>query len=144
MSAHLEIFGLSELRQLLRALPDALVAEASRIVQRNAEIAETQLIQAYPPKTVQEHQLGLREGVRLDVHDSRFGVEAELKSRSPVAHLWEFGTVERFTAEGWPRGHMPANQNHGLVTIARRTRTQIIVELSELVVRHGLHVTRTA
>src|SRR5262249_59050369 len=118
MSMTVELTGLTELLTALRDLPQELVTEATTIVEHHAETARAQLVQRYPPKQITEG-LGLREGVELEMLTSSYGVHARLRSRSPAAHLWEFGTQDRHTQEGWNRGRAPEHDG-GLGPIAER------------------------
>jgi hypothetical protein len=136
MLVHLQLDGLAELRAALRQLPADLVDDAAAIVEDTTDRAMTALLQSYP-----EGETGhLRRGVKKTIEKGVFGVEGLVKSTSPHAHLWEFGTVVRHTARGWNRGRAPRHYNEGLVGIATRERRRMNQGLVELVRSAGFEV----
>lgn len=136
MSVRLVFEGLDAFKAALRQLPEDLTAEGADLVERHTEITETRLVQSYP--------LGdsgnLRRGVSSTVDRSRGGVIGRVVSKSPHAHLWEFGTQVRKTAQGWNRGSGPAHFNQGLVGIASQERRRLNTELIDVLERAGFTV----
>src|SRR5262245_46526023 len=141
MSMKVEFAGLEDLMIQLRNLPRDLADQGGDIVENHAEIARAQLVQRYPPDPPPPTKqitkgLGLREGVELEVRRNPFGTVAILHSKSPDAHLWEFGTEDRATQQGWDRGRAPEHDG-GLVPIAERTRRALNQDLYALLERNG-------
>jgi hypothetical protein len=64
-----------------------------------------------------------------------------VKSTSPHAHFWEFGTQNRTTSKGWNRGKLKDQYNRGLVGISIRERAKLNAKLVELVRKAGFDVT---
>jgi Bacteriophage HK97-gp10, putative tail-component len=128
--------NLAEFRAALRNLPKELAAEAAPVVDHATEVTAASLFQSYP--------LGgtgnLRKGVKHSVERSAFGVIGTVKSTSPHAHLWEFGTQNRRTRQGWRRGAAPAHYDRGLVGIATRWRRRMNEQLIGIVKRAGFQV----
>lgn len=129
--------GLDELRRQLKALPADLAHEAREHVIEAAESAATALRQVYPPGPTGR----LRRGVKVTVKQTEAAVVATLKSTAPEAHLWEWGTQNRRTQQGWNRGAAPAHYNQGVVGIGLRHRRRLNGQLVELVKRNGFEVT---
>jgi len=138
MSMKVEFAGLEELMIELRNLPRDLADQGGDIVEHHAETARAQLVQRYPPKQITKG-LGLREGVELEVRRNPFGTVAILHSKSPAAHLWEFGTEDRQTQKGWDRGRAPEHDG-GLVPIAERNRRALNQDLYALLERNGFTI----
>jgi hypothetical protein len=91
-------------------------------------------VQTYP----KGETANLRRGVKTTIEHGAFGVAGTVKSTSPHAHLWEFGTAVRHTARGWNRGK---EQSHdGLVAIAVRERRRMYERLVALVRSAGFEV----
>ncbi len=136
----LELEGLSELRAALRALPVELADKGADLVDGATERTAASLVQAYPPGPSGK----LRRGVSHTVTRSAGGAIGTVVSRSPEAHLWEFGTQNRRTRQGWNRGRGPAHHNEGLVGIAQRERRTLTGELVDLVRAGGFEVSGDA
>jgi hypothetical protein len=130
----LEWQGLTEVRQALLHLPADLTSDATPIVDHATETAATSLRQAYPLGETGK----LRQGVKVSVRASAAAVVGEVKSTSPHAHLWEFGTQNRHTRKGWFRGRETPHQ--GLVGIAVRVRRRMNEQLIALVKAAGFDV----
>jgi hypothetical protein len=128
--------GLDALRLALRNLPATLTEEASDVVDDATEITASSLRQSYPLGDTGN----LRAGVTATVERNRFGVVGVVKSTSPHAHLWEFGTQNRRTHQGWNRG-LVGEHRDGLVPIAQRNRRRMNGTLVELVRSAGFEVT---
>lgn len=105
MSASLQLDGVAEMRAALEALPETLAREElGPIVRATADGLVSELKATYP-----KHDGVLAD--RVVVEDSRAGtgLRAKVRSKAPHAHLYEYGTVRRFTARtGANRGTMPA------------------------------------
>lgn len=129
--------GLAELKAALRQLPEGLRAEGAEIVDDTAEITASSLRQAYPLGDTGK----LRAGVSVKTEHTPYGTIGIVRSRSPHAHLWEFGTQNRVTRQGWRRGRMPAHKADGLAAIAVRNRRRMYQRLIQLVQRAGFEVT---
>jgi len=145
MPVRLKFDGLDELVVALRNVPERLADQASDIVIRHAEVAETRLKQIYPPSrnpSGRKRHITLREGVKLDVDINPFGTIAILRSTSPLAHLWEFGTKNRVTQADWKRGAGPPHHGQGVITIASDERHRMNMELVQLLIREGFQITQ--
>jgi len=135
MANRIELEGLDEFKAMLQALPETLANEASEIVDHYAEITAASLRQLYPIGD----RGNLRKGIKIKVERGRFAVGRTVRSSSAHAHLWEFGTQNRFTRRGWRRGRELPHE--GLVSIAIRNRKRMIADLIELVKRRPFEVT---
>lgn len=136
MPVRLQLDGLTELRAALRQLPAELTDDAAAIVEDTTDRTETALVQTYPKGATGN----LRRGVKKTVAKGSFGVQGTVKSTSPHAHLWEFGTAVRHTARGWNRGKAPSHAREGLVAIAVRERRRMNQRLVDLVRSAGFEV----
>lgn len=130
--------GFDELRAGLRALPRDMARDARTRVYAAANGAAEDLRGSYPEKSG-----NLRRGVKVTLKDEDFAVEATVKSTSPHAHLWEFGTQVRRTQRLLNRGSAPAHFNQGLVGIAQRHRRALNEDLKDIVRKSGFDVTGT-
>ena len=137
MSSKLELKGLTELQRALRNLPEDFRQEADVIVQAQSEEAQRQIRQAYP-----EGPTGnLRRGVSREINSSKFTSRAIVRSRAKHAHLFEHGTQNRKTAQGWNRGAMPDAPDHQrMIPIVIRRRRAMVAALKDLVRRAGFKV----
>lgn len=133
----LRIDGLDELKEALRQLPAELAAEAADAIDNTVEVTAASLVQSYPRGDTGN----LRNGVKHSVIRSDFGAVGEVKSTSPHAHLWEFGTQNRTTRQGWNRGKLEAQYNRGLVGISLRERKKLNEQLIGIVRKAGFVVT---
>ena len=137
-TAKVTLTGFTELLTDLDAMrPQSLAEEAFEIVDDAVETAAASLIQAYPLGETG----GLRRGVKKSVKQTRTGVVGTVKSTAPHAHLWEFGSEVRATREGFHRGRMPSQYNHGLVGIALRWRKRMRAQLVAILTTKKLAVT---
>lgn len=136
MSASIQWSGLEEFKKDLRNMPADLADEAGDPVEDAGEHTASSLIQSYPLGDTGN----LRGGVSVTTERSQFGVSSIVKSKSPHAHLWEFGTENRKTRQGWPRGTGPEHERQGLVPIAQRNRRTMYQQLKALLVAHGFQV----
>jgi len=133
----IELTGLKELREALQKLPEDLAAEGRQIVENHTEFTANSLAIAYPLGETGN----LRKGIKTEYINSRFGTVGRVRSTSPHAHLWEFGTQDRRTREGWSRGRVtPRGKEEGLVPISERWRKKMNQALVELVRRAGFEV----
>jgi hypothetical protein len=134
----IELTGLDELREALKQLPEDLAAEGQQIVENHTEFTANSLAIAYPIGDTGN----LRKGIKTEYTHTRFGTVGRVRSTSPHAHLWEFGTQDRETREGWKRGQVtPRGKETGLVPISERWRKVMNRALVELVKRAGFQVT---
>jgi hypothetical protein len=150
MNVAVRVTGLEELRAALVQLPDKIEQQANDEVKRTMNEAAAALIQAYPVGTAGRYYKGqaidpggLRRGVKKRFRINRRGfATGTVRSESPHAHLWEFGTVNRETKKGWKRGQIDKekNYNHGLVGIAQKERREMEAALVALVRNHGFKV----
>lgn len=135
MSGRLEMKGLSELRAVLRQLPEETAQEANVIAFAHAQLAKQQIQAAYP----QGKTGNLRHGVTVTRADQRFSARAIVRSRAKHAHLFEYGTKTRKTKAGWNRGRMPeAPPTQAMIPIVIRQRRAMVRALIDLVRRSGL------
>jgi len=132
----MELHGLAELRAALRSLPEDLAHDGAEFVDDATEHTAASLRQSYPVGDTGK----LRAGVKSSVTHSQFGVVGEVKSTSPHAHLWEFGTEIRSTRHGWNRGRSPSHHRDGLIPIAVRNRKTLNGKLIALVRSQGFEV----
>lgn len=124
--------GMGALITQLEQLPDRLRDETEGIVQATADLMAADLRREYP-----EHEGALRRGV---VVERSAGSEAKVKVRSkaPHAHLYEYGTVQRFLAgNGANRGTMPARPT--FIPIAQRNRRRMVEQLMRIVKNTRVH-----
>lgn len=137
MSTRLQLHGLSELRAALRQLPEELTREASAIVVAAAEGAKSEIVGAYPTGPTGN----LKAGVTVHRSHAQFTEQAIVRSRAKHAHLYEFGTKPRRTANGARRGSMPkAPTTRAMLPIVIRKRRQMVDALIEMVRRAGFQV----
>jgi len=124
--------GLDELRAALRNLPAELTADASAIVDDNAERAKSTVFQAYPPGE-------LRDRLVLEtVTAGSFGVAMKLSSRSPWAYAYENGTEARHTLTGAGRGRQEPKPT--VIPAITRYRARMYAQLADMLRAHGLEV----
>lgn len=135
----LTITGLEELRTALRNLPTELRDEAAGIVTSTVDRVAAELHTAYPDGGTGN----LRRGIKKTIDKSAFGVRGTVTSTSRHAHLWEFGTQNRRTRQGWNRGRGPSHIRQGLISISLRERRKMEQGLIELVRRAGFEVSVT-
>lgn len=136
--------GMKELKADLRRLPAALTAEGAGIVRTGAHNAANAIRNKYPTGPGQSRRRkrpgALKRGVTVEEQGGgRFGAHVIVWSRAPHAHLYEWGTDPRETRRGANRGAMTAHDI--FVPEMVRRRTQMMLELTYLLVRHGLTVT---
>lgn len=129
--------GLTELRNALRNLPEDLARDAAEIVVNVAEGAKAEIVSGYP----QGRTGNLKGGVTVHRSHAQFTSQAIVKSRAKHAHLFEFGTKARKTANGVNRGRMPKAPAHqAMIPVVIRKRRQMVQQLIELVRRAGFEV----
>jgi hypothetical protein len=152
MSVSVTWTGLNEFSAMLAQLPDALVTDAGEIVQRAASDTKAELLEGYPvgpgrKKYGQWYAGGnLRAGVSSNVARAGLRTSARVFSTAPHAHLWERGTVARYTTgrgkvrAGLYRGIMPAHRSQSLNAIGDRRRAIMNEQLIDMVRAHDLEV----
>lgn len=106
MSAGFSFDGFDDLSRTIEALPDDLSRrELAPVVRSHADGLAAELRTAYD----QGGTGTLAARVSAEVGRDPRGLRMKVRSRAPHAHLYEFGTVRRFTAgTGANRGTMPA------------------------------------
>ena len=129
--------GLDALFEFLRTAPERITDKAADIIENTTELTRSSLVQSYP----RGRTGNLRAGVQVEYQHTRFGVLGRVVSKSPHAHLWEFGTVNRKTALDWKRGAAPHHKPQGLVPIAERNRKQMIADIVDVLRAEGFEVT---
>lgn len=130
MAAPGEFSGMAELIRSLQALPEELQTEAEGVVQATADLMAAELRRDYPA-----HSGNLREQVRVDSEPGANGrVRARVRATAKHAHLYEYGTVQRFTkSSGANRGTMPARPT--FVPAAVRNRKRMVEKLTDVLRR---------
>lgn len=140
MSVTVKWDGLDQFKKDLRNLPEDLAEEAADPVEDAAEFTASSLRQSYPIGDTGN----LRGGVVVTTERNRFGVASMVKSKSPHAHLWEFGTENRKTRQGWARGISGEHEQQGLVPIAARNRRRMYDALMGVLQKAGFQVSGRA
>jgi len=104
VSASLQLDGVAELRAALMALPEQMSRDEFRpLLQSHAESLAAEVRDAYPKVTG-----NLADHVKVDKGDVS-SLRVRVRTTAKHAHLYEYGTVRRFTAgTGANRGTMPA------------------------------------
>lgn len=136
-SVKVQMEGLDELRAELRKLPSDLNRKARDRVIGTANAAAADLGQAYDRSRVTGN---MRRGIKVKVEETETTTTAQVRSTSPHAHLWEFGTEVRRTQKLLNRGEAPAHYDQGLVGIAQRKRRQLNTNLVDIVREAGFEV----
>lgn len=120
--------GMAELIADLGRMGHDVERDAGGIVLRTADAMANDVIGGYPVK-----EGGLRAGVVVE-KSAASPTRVKVRSKSPHAHLFENGTVQRHTAgTGANRGTMPAKPT--FVPAAVRARRRMTEELVGLVRR---------
>lgn len=120
--------GMDALIRSLEALPDTLTREAEQIVDDAAEEMAADVVQRYPLRDGD-----LRRGVVVD-RSAGSRLKTKVRSRAQHAHLYEYGTVERFHARnGKSVGTMPAQPT--FIPAAQRHRKRMVERLTDVVRR---------
>lgn len=106
MSAGFQLEGFDDLSRALEALPEDLARrELAPVVRSHSDGLAADLRTAYD----QGGTGTLAARVSVEPGRDPRGLRMKVRSRAPHAHLYEFGTVQRFTAgTGANRGTMPA------------------------------------
>jgi hypothetical protein len=136
MAARVRWTGLDAFRKALQTLPDTLTGEAGRIIEGSANAAAVSIRSAYGG-----HQRSgrLQDSVVVEARKpGRFGVRFTVRAKAKHAHLFEFGSVARYTKAGEFRGRMPARPT--FVPLYRSRQRRMYDELKVLLTRHGLLV----
>jgi hypothetical protein len=124
--------GLEEYRAELRELPTALVGEAAKLIQGEANAAFVAIKAAYP-----SHSGKLRAGMKVEhiAPGDRLKAGSTIKNTTKYAWVYDRGMQARHTSKGWNRGPMPA----GNVFIPRivRARRKIVELVKAMIARHG-------
>jgi hypothetical protein len=107
-------FGLREFYDSLRQLPDDLVGEANDIFSAQASAAIGEMTDQYGEKTG-----NLKRGLRVEVMNTRFGVDILVRNRAFHSGIYEKGTKVRKNRYG-NRGQMPKNAVFGRNMVKHR------------------------
>jgi hypothetical protein len=145
-SATLTWDGLTELRAMLRGLPEAIQQETVPLVLHHARTSEGQLLLRYPSVSGR-----LRRGVSVRQTTSEHGAAAVLRSAAPHAGLYERGTKMRegrggnATGKGSRRDGALANRGRMQRTntfknVVDPSRERLYHDLVQLLVRRGFLV----
>lgn len=113
--------GMAELIADLGRMGESVHTDAAGIVRASADLMEAELMQNYPSKSGT-----LRDRV---VTEELGPLRVRVRNKAPHAHLYEFGTTQRFTAgRGANRGTMPANPTFipAAIRARRRMREELI------------------
>jgi len=140
MSVRFDIKGLDDLKAALRALPAELTGEASKIIEGAGNGAVLDIRRAYPGGGTGN----LRAGVSVEFDRSGVHAGAVVRSRSPHAWWYDYGTEVRHTAKGWKRGRMFGRSapTHAFGQAMAKVRRRMYEDLGTMLERHGLKVTR--
>jgi hypothetical protein len=144
VSARLVFDGLDELTAALRALPAALVDEATAIVDDTSARAVALMEAEYPAGE-------LRDGVsQQTINAGPFGVGVQIKNRSGWAWHWDHGTALRHTTGGGRKAHGTGREwgatkpPHTFGRTMAQQRRRMYENLAGLLRRHGLLVSGEA
>lgn len=121
MSASLRLTGVTELVAELEAAGERFTREElAPIVRGSADGLAGEVKAAYAKQTG-----NLADGVVVENGRDGRGLRAKVRTKAPHAHLYELGTVQRFTNEnGANRGTMPAKPT--FVPLAIRWRERLV------------------
>jgi hypothetical protein len=136
MSVRIVLDGFSEFSEMLGAMPAAFTDASRSAVQQAADRTEAETIAGYPGTG------HMRAGVKQTQEpggDATFAVVVH--STAPEAHLWEYGTENRSTQQGWNRGAEPAHRDQSLIAIADSHRQDMNASLAAMVSNAGFEVT---
>jgi hypothetical protein len=137
MSVKVTWDGFAEFTEALGALPVALTDQARASVAAAADATQTETVAGYPTKSGR-----MRAGVKKVEDTSKPAVYAiEVRSTAPEAHLWEYGTQDRATQQGWHRGSEPAHPDQSLIAISHTHGPTMQAELAALLTSAGFQVT---
>jgi hypothetical protein len=127
--------GMAALIADLQRLPAEFRQEAGRIVDATADQMADAVRRAYPEESRSATGTGkLRDGVKVDKGDTAGGeLRARVRNTARHAHLYERGTVQRFTGRGANRGTMPARPT--FIPEAVRARARMVGQLIGIVRR---------
>jgi hypothetical protein len=135
------IEGLTELSDQLAALPAALQERARFLTMFYATRAMNRIREEYPARTGDGNK-SLRNKLKVKTEESTFTASAIVVNTSPLAALFEFGTMARHTALGANRGAMPPG--HTFIRIDVEERRAMYEAFRALLVEAGLTVTGDA
>lgn len=141
--------GLDEFRKALRELPEQLRAEAAVVVEAAARASASEVKSAYEqvrtPSATGRTQEGQHLADRVVVSVDNAGTSyarAFVRSKSPHAHLFEFGTASRRWKSGKSTGSAPARPT--MIPIVERNRRKMHGELVAIVKKAGFEVSGDA
>lgn len=125
MSAELGWSGLSELSRVLADLPQEVRETFRPVLTEAGEQIVAEATSAYAADGVPS----LAEGMRVEQSREAGDLAVRVRVTSPVAHLREFGTVDRYAANGAFRGRQPARPV--FIPIVERVRAQVADQLEK-------------
>ena len=125
--------GLEALKAALRQLPAVLRAEGGHRVTAHANRAALAVRSKYHQRTGE-----LVEHVGVDLEPGEFGFTAIVRSRSPLAFIYEEGTKPRRTRRGANRGRSPKHPI--FISEMMRERALMYDDLRGLLREQGLTV----
>lgn len=134
MPARVVWTGLTEFLRDFGSIPERLHTDGMGIIREETEGAAVEIAQAYPRKTGT-----LAKRVKT-FYPSTTILVGLVRSMAPHAHLYEFGTKQRKTANGANRGVMPAANPEVVVPIARRRRARMARRMVDMLRRAGFQV----
>lgn len=133
MPARVRWTGLDAFRRAMQTDPDRLTGESGRIIEGNANAAGVALRTAYG---AHRRSGKLQDSVVVDERKpGRFGIRFTVRVKAKHAHLFEFGSVARYTKLGEFRGRMPARPT--FIPIHRKWQRRMYDELKVMLTRHG-------
>jgi len=141
-AASFRIEGLTELSDQLAALPAELQAKARSIVLLRANRALNRMRTAYPARTG-DGDKSLRNKLKVTSEESTFSASAIVKDTSPLAAIFEFGTMARHKALGASTGAMPAGRVFIRIAVEER-RAMYEDDFRALLTEAGLTVEGSA
>lgn len=132
MSVKVQWTGLDEFLREFGSIPEQLHDEGMGIIREETEGAAVEIAQGYGRKT------GRLARLVKTFYPSSTVLVGIVKSMAPHAHLYEFGTRRRQTANGANRGTMP--EKSVTVPVARRRRARMARRMVEMLRRKGFQV----
>jgi hypothetical protein len=135
----LQLKGLDELREALKALPGELTREAGTIVLTAANATAQQVVAAYPTGPTG----ALKRGVGVETRSDAVSAVAIVRNKARHAYIFERGTgPRRWKKNGKNTGSMP--EGRVFIPIAMEQRRRMVAALIDLVERAGLKVSGSA
>ena len=109
--------GLEELKRELMQNSNEMASAAHELANTYAERAKEAIQAEYPDESTGTGNL--KRGVRVKRSaGAGWSIYATVKSTAPHAHLYEYGTAERFTKNGAARGRMFVSKSKRMVPLS--------------------------